>query len=607
MLYSNRFLGEFDIKNNNLIIKSSSKNQSNKDMLYLFLIGRIIKVNDNNILNNQQNLIRSMFLNFGEKFIKKIDGYFLIIIFDKKDNSFYIFNNRYSNTYCYYYFSDDKIIFSDKITSILKKIKTKPKLNYDVIDVFLNSSYSFSNKTNFNKIYRMIPGFYLKVKNRKIFHIKYSQMDFDRKPVYDISKKLDEYEKIWTDTIKSYTQNNRTNNLACTLSGGTDTSWVVLMASKVFKKPINVYTCKFDYNLFDETKAAKSVAKKINAKYHEIHVDEKDLDLLPEMIRITEEPVLAASLPIFKLIKEASKKNDTLLTGDGGDNIYHDLYPVSEIHKYICFLPFVFRKLLFNVIDFISKNTNWNRVWELRYVLYAFSFKNIYDNFYKNLVCYRHFDKSQRKKLLKIKYYHEFQEKYNLGKISIKKASFDDDLIHARFVHGNMEYVSTFHDKLTKAYGMKFFPPYQSKGIMDFICSLPMDLLFKGNTFQKLTNKARKRCFVKQGLKRYLPKSSVPNKCVPFDQPYHAWLEKRPEVVKLLFRRLIKRGWYKEDFLNNLYEEHKKQKQHKKEYCHLSNHGYRIMLLLSLEIWCMEFIDNKNKKRNISLEEYLSI
>ncbi len=611
MDYNKRFLGYFDRKSGIFSFHPKKVRINVLDDIEIILIGKITGFYGAPLisLKNQISLIRKLFSEQKEKFITKLEGYFLIIIYDKNEKTLYIFNNRYSNTYCYYYLSKNKIIFSDEIKTILEKTENNKKLNYDVIDLFLNSGYSFSNKTNFCGIYRMVPGFYLKANKEGITHVKYSKMVFKRKPLTDINKSLKDYERIWIEELKNYIKANNIKSLACTLSGGLDTSWLVLMASKAFRKPLNVYTCKFEYDLFDETNAAKFVAKKTNSVYHEIYVDEKDLDLLPEMIRITEEPVLSTSLPIFKLMIEASKKNDAILTGDGGNNIFHHLYPVGEIHKYIHFMPYGLRKLFFILANTLSRVTGSNRLWELRYALHPFSFRDFYDNFYKNLVCYRHFDFSQRKKLLKPEFYDNFQEENNLGKIPIRKETFDDDLIHARFVHGNMEYVSTYHDKIAKEYGMIFFPPYQNQRIMDFICSLPMNMLFRGNTLQKLTNKANKMYFVKQGLKRHLPEDFVDKTGAPFDQPYHAWLEKRPEVVRLLFKRLLKRGWYKKEFLEKLYKEHKKQKQHDKEYCYLANHGYRIMLLLSLEIWCTEFIDKKSgmsKKQRVPLEEYLS-
>ncbi len=563
--------------------------------------------------NKQEELILKLYKQFGENFIKFLDGYFLILVHDKNKKDFFIFNNKYSNTFCYYHISKDKFTFADSIKKVLKNTKIQKEPNMDMISLFLNSGYTFCEKTVFKNIYRMIPGFYMKIdlKNNKIVHKKYYEMKFNRKPIKNknINKALDDYEKIWISAVKDFAQTNKTKNLGSTLSGGIDTSWVVWCATQAFNKPTHTYTCKYDFTLFNENKQAKYVTNKCKGKYHEVIVDEKDLDLIPEIIRAAEEPVLSSSLSLYKLVKASGKHVDTLLTGDGGNNIYHHLYPVSEIHKYIRKMPYFIRKSLFYIIDFIAKITRCERLWELRYTLHAFSFKNFYNNFFKNLICYRHFDSYQREQLFKPRFFEEFKEKNMLGNIPIRKNNFDNDLIHARMVHGNMEYVSTFHEKFAKQFGIKLYPPYQTQKIMDFINSLPMNFLFKGNSFQKLTNRAYKMRFAKLALKRHFPAKFVDKTGQPFDQPFHSWFEKRPKIVDLLLKRLKKRGWYNEKYLDKLYREHKKQKQHKKIFCQLRNHGYRIMALLVLEIWCMEFLDNNSSRlmKRVPLETYLKL
>jgi len=618
------FIGKYNLTNKDLLklnkITFSKENFSistnkkgyNKENISIFIYGKITDLFSEEYKlieykKNQEELILKLYQKVGESFIELLEGYFIIFLYDNKSKTFFIFNNRYSNTYCYYYLTASGIIFADNLSKLLALQPKKTEINMDIVNLFLNSGYSFYEKTYFKDIYRMIPGFFLKCQHGKIIHKRYSGMDFNRKPIKDINKALETYETLWVDAIKKYTDYNDTKGLGSALSGGLDTSWVVLTASKAFKKPIHTYNCYFEYSLFNETKYAEYVSKKCKCKFKKIKVTPKDLDLWPELIRATEEPVLASSIIIYKMMKEARKDSDTFLTGDGGNNIYHHLYPVSEVKKYIHFMPHFIRYLVYKLVDFLAKTSRWQRIWELKYVLHAFYYKNYYENFYKNLTCYRHFNLEERKKLFKPQFQKEINEKEQIGYIPIRKKTFDDDLINNRFVHGNMEYVTTFHEKFAKKLDMKVFPPYQNKKIMDFLCSLPYNLLYRGNTFQKLTNKANKMFFQKLALKKHFPEKFVNKGGQPFDMPYHGWLERRPELVKILFNKLKKRGWYNNEYLDQLYNEHKKQFQHKKVFCYLENHGYRIMALLSLEIWCIEFLDNNSnrKLKKVPLEQYL--
>jgi asparagine synthase (glutamine-hydrolysing) len=576
--------------------------------LQIFISGSITDILEKkgSVKKDQVQTIASMFIKHGEEFIRYLEGYFFIIIYDKVKETLFLFNNRYSNTTCYYLWNHDRLIFSDHTSALLEKLPERPGLNWDVINLFLNSGYSYSEKTYFEGINRMIPGFYLKVEKGEIRHNRYSEMQFRRKRPKDLDAALRTYEKIWVEELSKFTRANHTRSLASALSGGKDTSWVVYSASKSFPKKIQTYTCHYDVPLFNEVERAEYVTRRCGGIHHKILITEKDLDLLPETIEIAEEPILSSSFPIYKMMKEVSKKNDTILSGDGGNNIYHHLYPVGEIHKYVKNLPYLVRKAAFWLIDTLAKGTGNERLWELKYAFYPFSKSDAYDNFFRDLVCYRHFSQDQRKMLLKKDMYREFDENKMLGQIKIRKETFDDDLIASRFIYGNMQYVSTFQEAFARKLGIRYFPPYQNKRLMDFICTLPYDLLNKGNTFQLMTNKASKMHFHKLALKKHFPSSFVDKIGQPFDQPFHSFFERRPKVVELLFTRLKRRGWYNDTYLDQLLKEHKHQYQHKKIICQLSNHSYRIMALLSMELWCMRFLDSIRSKGG-ALEEHLKL
>ena len=163
--------------------------------------------------------------------------------------------------------------------------------------------------------------------------------------------------------------------------------------------------------------------------------------------------------------------------------------------------------------------------------------------------------------------------------------------------------------KPIEKFGSNFYTPYLNKKVIDFINSLPEEWINGGTSFQKLTNYAIRRRFHKMALLRYLPKRYVYGLQQSFDVPWHVLFNKRPEILKILKKRLKKRGWYNESELDRIFEEFFKQKARPHEILELKHHGYRIYSLLVFEVWCMEFLDNPNYNKHIKpkpLEEYLS-
>ena len=159
--------------------------------------------------------------------------------------------------------------------------------------------------------------------------------------------------------------------------------------------------------------------------------------------------------------------------------------------------------------------------------------------------------------------------------------------------------------------GVSFYTPYFNHDLINFINSLPEDWLNGGTSLKKLINDAHKRRFHKKALLRYLPERYVYAVQQSLDVPFHSFLPKRPEILRILLQRLQRRGWYNNEVLERLFGEFPKQKVKPHEIHELKHHGYRIFSLLSFEVWCMEFLDQslqdkKSEKHIIPLEEYLS-
>ena len=76
-----------------------------------------------------------------------------------------------------------------------------------------------------------------------------------------------------------------------------------------------------------------------------------------------------------------------------------------------------------------------------------------------------------------------------------------------------------------------------------------------------------------------------------------------------LLRRVILEVIVNEDFLERLFDEFPRQTVKPHEILELKHHGYRIFSLLTLEVWCMEFLDRSPGgpgEEDPPLEEYLA-
>jgi len=121
-------------------------------------------------------------------------------------------------------------------------------------------------------------------------------------------------------SISSEIKNKVTDdNISVALSGGVDSTLVMALLRKT--KPdikIDAISLKFADSV-DETKIAANIANKFNANHHIISI-ENFLEYLPKAISIIKMPFWDTHW--FHMVKNSSKFSASLLSGDGGDELF---------------------------------------------------------------------------------------------------------------------------------------------------------------------------------------------------------------------------------------------------------------------------------------------
>jgi len=108
------------------------------------------------------------------------------------------------------------------------------------------------------------------------------------------------------------------NNLAIALSGGIDSTLLLAIIRDLFPdKKIDCLCAITDgYSEYNE---AKIIADKFNCDIHPVYI-ERVLEYLPLQLSIIEEP--RWNTYMYYVIKEAKRYSNTLITGDGGDELF---------------------------------------------------------------------------------------------------------------------------------------------------------------------------------------------------------------------------------------------------------------------------------------------
>jgi asparagine synthase (glutamine-hydrolysing) len=107
------------------------------------------------------------------------------------------------------------------------------------------------------------------------------------------------------------------------LSGGVDSSLVTAVAARSGRS-VKTFTIRFpDYGSYDETPYARLIANHFSTEHIELVAEPSTVDLLPELARQFDEPIVDSSMiPTYLVCRLVRQHFKVALGGDGGDELF---------------------------------------------------------------------------------------------------------------------------------------------------------------------------------------------------------------------------------------------------------------------------------------------
>ncbi|HEX3855564.1 MAG TPA: asparagine synthase C-terminal domain-containing protein, partial [Polyangiaceae bacterium] len=125
------------------------------------------------------------------------------------------------------------------------------------------------------------------------------------------------------------------------LSGGIDSSTVVALLARRSSRPIQTFSVEMPGG-GGEAQWARMVAARYGTDHHELTMQARMVDLLPELVARYGEPFADPSaLPTFQLAELARRHVTVALSGDGGDEAFggYHRYALEELARRVGELP----------------------------------------------------------------------------------------------------------------------------------------------------------------------------------------------------------------------------------------------------------------------------
>lgn len=277
----------------------------------------------NFVTDSDTEVVIAAFMKWGEKCLRSFNGMFAFAIWDTQTKDLFIARDRLGIKPLYYVLTDEEIIFSSSIKSILDSGLVERKLRTQSVVDYLRFQTVHAPYTIIEGVFMLMPG----------QHLKINETD---------GVKFTQYWNIITETKLSNTDLETTKNkiregltqsidrrlmsdvpFGAFLSGGIDSSIIVGLMAQIRESKIDTFSVVFNENEFSERHFAKMISDKFGTNHHEIELSVNDFkDLIPDALSLMDHPSGDGpnTYVVSKKTREAGVK--MALSGLGGDELF---------------------------------------------------------------------------------------------------------------------------------------------------------------------------------------------------------------------------------------------------------------------------------------------
>jgi len=520
---------------------------------------------------------------YGEKFLEKLRGMFAIALWDNRNHTLLLARDRLGIKPLYFSTSPEWIVFSSEIKGILQDEDFGAvEVNPDALDGFLRFYFIPGQETIFRGIRRLLPGYYLTVKDGNVQEHQYWDLNFGPESHdLDFDGLKHNLDALLRETVRGHMLSDVP--VGFLLSGGVDSTALLSYATHETNKEVSSFTVGFSGEDFaDEREYAKLAARTFGSRYYDMTISPEDfIKFLPEYIWHMEEPVCEPpAIALYYISKLASNYVKVLISGEGGDEAFagYPNYANYPLARRIGNLIGPFRKLASPIIRNV-----FGEYAAGKYKKYGFVIGEEFKNFYFSRTSGPH------------TFFNEnYESIYTDGMVAVRRRNevingFMNDLFSRSNDLGFLEkmlYIDSKTwlpddllikaDKMTMANSVELRVPFLDHKVVEFAANVPSKYKVNGRTTKYL---------LKEILKNVVPDKILSRKKTGFPVPYEKWLrnEMRDSIQEVLLDgKSLNRNYFNKRKLQEVIKLNQTKGWYSKE----------IFCLYVLELWHRTFLDS---------------
>ena len=271
-----------------------------------------------------------------EETLQRLVGMFALAIWDRDTGTLSLARDRLGEKPLYYLRHNGAVYFGSEVSVFRHVDGWQPTIDRQSLASLLRYSYIPAPLSIYEGLAKLPPASMLTfVPGAQAFSIKtYWSLGDQVDP--DLPQDTRSFPELLREVVAG--QMISDVPLGAFLSGGIDSSSIVLAMQQVSSTPVQTYTIGFKYDSHDEARYAREVARILGTDHTEVYLEgDEALDIVPQLPRLYSEPFADSSqIPTYLVSRIARESVTVALSGDGGDELfggYNRYYASSRVFE----------------------------------------------------------------------------------------------------------------------------------------------------------------------------------------------------------------------------------------------------------------------------------
>jgi len=294
-------------------------------------------------------VILALYLQDDIRFLRRLHGGFAVAVWDRGRGELTVAVDRFGVKRLYYLSDASRTTFASR-ASALRLGPVAPSVSVRTVFHYLNFGFVPAPMSAFSGVTRLAPGHVLRVRGGHVTTEGYSDVEYPEQRI-NRSKSAASMVRFVEQGVSRALQGRPMKEVGAFLSGGTDSSTVVGLMSRLTGESVNAFSIGFNEPRYDELDYARLAATHFGAHHHtKIITADEALEALPRVVEAYDEPFgndsAIGTYFCTRLARDCGV--DLLLAGDGGDEIFggNERYTSDRVFQLYQYVPGIVRRQL---------------------------------------------------------------------------------------------------------------------------------------------------------------------------------------------------------------------------------------------------------------------